>query len=341
MAAAGPAAPAVGEAATALALYAAFLVAFGLLYVWRHSLGAVLHTFAAWAKGVTVGIAGHGVHPLSPIADASDWIDSLVDNALSAAVEATQRGSLALFHLAGHQLQRIGDEIGGLAYDVSQAFVRTATVTVPAAVYRAQNAAVRRITSLERSVEHAIASTIPAIQGRISTLDRARKAAEAKAAREALTIDHAVTVTLPHEIAHVGGRVGSLERKAEREAGRLGRLEKLLAGAGFAALVLTALGRLGLNWIRCPALGRISKKHGCSPWQALEHVLAPALDVLVFLDICTIAAIVRTAATKARPVLDTIVVGADAALCGGKRHVPPNLPLPTLSINVSANPLEL
>ena len=320
----GPAAPAVGEGAVALVAFALFLVAFGLLQAWRHTLGWVLRKFAAWAQDVSVGVSRVQIHPLKPLADATDWIDQEVDNALSLAAENAQLAALKLFNQSAHLLYWIGDQVGGLAYDVAAAFQRTATATIPDAITRATHRLAQRLATAEHEVDHALNVSLPAVQHRISTLDRARKSAEALAAREAATIAHDVTVTLPHEIAVADAWIGRTAKQARAHARRLANIEALLTVAGVAALVNVALSTLKLNWIKCPALGRIGRKHGCAPWHLLEDMLGGTFVALAATDVCRWAALTTGAAQQVRPAL-TAVVNVENALvgCHGATGPPP------------------
>lgn len=313
--AAAPVAPAAGEFAVSLIAFLLFVVAFGLLWAWRHTLGAVLQAFAAWAAGVSVGASRIRIHPLRPISDIAVKLDHWVDHALSVAAENSQLVALKMFHQSAFLLAWLGQQVGGLAYDVSAAFERTATATIPDAITRATHTLFRRITAAEHAVDHALDVSIPSIQHRISTLDHARKSAEALAAREAATIAHDVTVTLPHEIAHAEAWIGRTAKQARAHARRLANIEALLTVAGVAALVNVALSTLKLNWIKCPALGRIGRKHGCAPWHLLEDMLGGTFLALAATDICKWSALMTGAAQEIRPVLVS-VVGVENALVG-------------------------
>lgn len=311
----GPEVAPEAEGLAALVVYTAYLVAIGLLWVWRSTLGAVLVAFSRWAAGVTIKVWKFHVSPLAPLADATAWIDAEVDHALGVAADNTQRAALALFHSAAHVLYWIGDEIGGLAYDVAQRFERTATVTIPSAITRATHVLTQRLAAAERMVDHAISATIPAIQHRISSLDRARQAAEAEAAREAVTLKHDVAVVLPHEIAAADAWIGRTAKQARAAARRLANIEALLTVSGVAALVSVALSTLKLNWIKCPALGRIGKNHGCVPWHLLEDMLGGTFVALAATDVCKWSGLITGAAQDARPVLMEFV-NVENALVG-------------------------
>lgn len=310
-----PGAAPAAEGAAGFVLAAMYVVAIGLLWTWRHTLGDVLAMFARWAHDVSVGVSRFSIHPLRPIADAAEWLDKAVDNALSYAANHTERGMAMLLHLAAHQLAWIGNEIGGLAFDVAQRLENLGTVTIPNAVTRATHAVAVRIGHVEKQVAVALTATIPAIQRRIGLLDRLFHDAIARLQHGIDRIGHVVTVELPHAIGRVTSRVGRLEKAAEHDAARLKHIEGLLTAAGVAALVDVAFRTLRVNWIRCPALTRIGKKHGCTPWHLLEDALGGTFLALEVSDLCRWTSLMEGAAEAARP-LFLELVDVENALIG-------------------------
>jgi hypothetical protein len=61
-------------------------------------------------------------------------------------------------------------------------------------------------------------------------------------------------------IALPWGGAGRIERRVGSLAKRLGKLEKVAAGLGAAGLVLAALRRLKLGWLRCSNVGKVGRR---------------------------------------------------------------------------------
>lgn len=65
------------------------------------------------------------------------------------------------------------------------------------------------------------------------------------------TLEHEVGVSIPGDIAGLRARDLSLGKLYHGLRARLGRLDRATVGLGAAALVVTALARIGAGWIRC------------------------------------------------------------------------------------------
>lgn len=274
-----PLAPAIGEAAVALALFAAFVVAYGLLAVYRSTLGAIVVWLADHLDGVSIPTGVRRVHVFGPLASALRFVDEQIRDGLALAVLETERGAAWIWNVAADQIAWIGREVGGLALDVEHALDRFRTVTLPRSIAAAQAAAAARLAAV-RALAVATAGTV---------------ARDLPGLRRDVNIWRGYT---------------------RRMLRRLRRLERFAAPAAFAAAVAVALSRLGLNWIRCPALNRISRRHGCAPWRFLELLLLPTVSALTLANICQITKYAEAAAVAAEPQLSRLVAVGENFMCG-------------------------
>src|SRR4051812_39478923 len=94
-----PAAPAIGETVIAAGLFLAWIVAFGLLWVYRSTLGAIARALADRIEDVAIPTGIRRIHPFGPLSDAIRWVDGEIDDGLAWAVRNTQRGATILFQL--------------------------------------------------------------------------------------------------------------------------------------------------------------------------------------------------------------------------------------------------
>jgi hypothetical protein len=218
-----PLIPAAGETVIAAGLFLTWIVSFGMLWVYRATLSRVALALAATVEGVSVHTRLGTIHPFGAFADAIRWVDGEIDDGLAWAMKNSQRGATVLFHLVTKQLRAIGDQIGGLAYDLSHAIDRTITVTIPHAVGRVE----RRL-------------------GRDIRLVR--------------TLARSTAATVAHDLPLLRREVADWRGYTRRLARRLRRAEKMLAPAAFAALVVGALARLGLGVLRCPRFLKAARR---------------------------------------------------------------------------------
>lgn len=278
------AAPVAVEGTIALALFLGWAVSFGLLWAWRESIAKAIIWAADELDRPSIPTPFGRRHVLGPVASTLRAVDHRVQHGLGVAVLNTERGAVWLLDLVRRQFAWIGQELGGLAYDVAHRFHVVSVIDLP---------------NLWTRTMHAMAR------------DRARVAALAA------TVAHAVAVDIPQ----LGREVADVRGYTRRLLRRLRRVERLLAPAAFAAAVAVALGRLGLNWIRCPALNRISRRHGCAPWRLLELLLAPTVTALTLYDMCSLVKLIQRGAILAEPFLEEVVVTGESFLCGGDSNL--------------------
>jgi hypothetical protein len=162
-----------------------------------------------------------------------------------------------------------------------------------------------------RALEHSAVTTQGAL---VALITRKVAAAEHRLAGAIAIPAHAIAGVLP--------RVGRLERRAEAQAARLTKVEKATVGIGTAALVLTALNRLKLGWLLCPALLRMGRKHGCGGFHFLEALLAPAFEALLILDLCQYAQVAQKIAREAAPELGVFLLVQNAVCLAGGASLP-------------------
>lgn len=147
--------------------------------------------------------------------------------------------------------------------------------------------------------------------------------------------------TIPRWVRQLRKRVTTLERGHARQAKRLTTLERKFALSPFTARVNTALGRLGLGWLRCSPVNRLGRSicRGGTGW--LDALLSNIVPVLFLADVCTLARVIEGGAHAAEPLLRTMIDVAEEPLqCYGLEPAPP-LPLNTTALPSPAAPLAL
>lgn len=125
-----------------------------------------------------------------------------------------------------------------------------------------------------------------------------------------------------NDVRVLPARVGYTARQLRHALRRLSRLERITAGLGAVALVGTALGRMGLGWLRCPSLSRVGRRIGCGGFGIIEEFLAPAFEALVVLDLCRFALAAQRLAREFVPALGLVILTADAICLGGGASLP-------------------
>jgi hypothetical protein len=96
----------------------------------------------------------------------------------------------------------------------------------------------------------------------------------------------------------------------------------ILTKLGATALVVAALGRMGLGWLRCPSLLRMGKRIGCGGFGWLEGFFATAFEAMVVLDLCKFALAAQRLARLIVPQLAGTLLVQNAVCLGGGASYP-------------------
>jgi hypothetical protein len=318
-----PAAPAAGAGIEALAgLFAilAFVVLLGLQQTWRATIGWLFLKLADLLDAVSFSVAHITVAPFGFAANALRAASHNVYAALGYAAIHVERGALWLFHQAAHQLQWLGREIEGLSLDTWRAFDVVYTHGIPVGV---------------RLHTKPLAQKVARVDARTRTWEHHSRVTEAGLTHKAAVTHKAVAVTLPHAIGATNARVGITSRQLRRLSRRLSKVEKLTLGAGAAALVATAFGRLGLRWLRCPALGRVGRKIGCGGFGFLETLLAETFEAMLILDLCRMAVAMQRLAREVVPALGVFLLVENAVCLGGGASLPSAFDSPRVTTRIT------
>jgi len=254
------------EGIAILALVASFVVLIGLQKGWSVTFGWIFRTLGD--SLMVVGIAG--VHPFHKVGTWLRSLDRNVYHALGVAALGCEHAASWLWTQTANQVAWIGREIADLAHDTAQALGAVNTTIVKPAVKIIDRNSVVRIGKVSAALGLVITARLPALVRSVAAL----------------------SVKVAHLTKTVAVDVGRLEAKAGRAAAdirshglRLSKLEKALSGIGAAALVGTALARLGLQWLRCPNVGRAGRAVCGMDGNLLESLLIDAAVLAVAFNI--------------------------------------------------------
>jgi len=302
-----PVIPAAALEALGLIVLLGTLLALGMGKVYGETLGALIRKLASIID-VPISIPHvTTLHPLRGVSHTLYSLDKQIRNGFAYIALKGEAASAWCFATAGNIFEWTGREIADLARDVLHALQTTTVATIPSAIRKAEAATLARL----RGIDHSI--------GRIEAQARAQlKRLQVGIDR----IGHGVTVTLPRSIAHVGARVGSLERTVPRLGKRVTALEKRLGAAAFTAAVALALTKIVGSWIRCPSLSRMGKKVGCKGFAWLEGLFADAFEALLVLDLCRFALAAQQLARIVVPQLGAVLLVQNAVCLGGGARLP-------------------
>lgn len=140
--------------------------------------------------------------------------------------------------------------------------------------------------------------------------------------RELHGIEHAQAHAGAHAVPGATAIPRTAPRTVPRTRAPAHHWTDVLTKLSAAALVGYALARMGLNWLRCPALGRIGRKVGCGGFSWLEGFLATTFEALVVLDLCRFALAAQQLARLLVPQLAGTLLVQNAVCLGGGASYP-------------------
>jgi len=295
--------PAIAYGGAFIFLVAAFIVAWGLLTVYRLSLKPLLLGLASLFSFSVGGLGFSLGRPLAAIGDALKSLAESIDHGLAEAVLASEHGIVWLWHALAKQAEWLGNLLGDLAETFEAKFRAWYLAFPPLAAIWLAVRAVRELPALWQAVHGAKASVTNVtekVYRQGAHITNVTKTYVTRVAHEAVAATTgAITAPLPW----VRGRFGDLEGELAGLRQRIRRLEKPLLGAGVIAVIGAALARLGIGWARCPSVGKIGKRAcGINP-DLLESLLADTLLIAGTLSLVEFAhEMVAVTDTAVRPI---------------------------------------
>lgn len=261
-------------------------------------------------------------------------IEQRITNVFGTAAAKVEGLVGAMWHAQARIIDRIGQEIASHAGLLATLAQFVPGVGVLAHLYGLIQAARSLVTKLAHEVAgvgHSAGLSVRALAHRINTVVLPRIG----------RLEREYDRIIDKDIAALRTRTKTVEKSLEDVWTYVRSHPWTLVTEAFVGAVAVALSRLGLDWLRCPSLGRLGKRFGCTPWSILEEILAVEILALAATDLCDFAALVQTTADAFSPALMALVDVEDALVgCHGATR-PPTLPLPVLRVPSNSLSLQL
>lgn len=342
-----PAAPLYAVPALAGVLIAtliAWIVFAGLKFGYRWTFGALLNSIAKACYGFGVKILGHRIHPLRRLANPMHVLNRTVLNGLGNAEATAEHAATWALDGLGQVALLIASSAEAEAETLLRGLNDLITRDIPAlgadlidwsnhryhgidevlhkgkdwvfhhggkVVSHADRRAAARDQVLSHGVDRRIRNkTLPLFKG----IDWVKGQTNAirggtKANTKAINRAHAQIGQNVGTGRHsLGARVGVIEKD-------IAKTKPGVATAATATVVAAALGKLGLNWLRCRNVGRVGKAICGMDSRLLDMLLGEAVIAFAAADLCAFSAAVEAIAEQTRPALFALV-DVEQALVG-------------------------
>lgn len=269
----------VGGAALLLTAF----VAYGLAFLSRSAAGGQF----GWLSGflaITIGPVGWVA---SQVVNLTKWLT----HSIGSHFKAVEWHAVGWLSAMADYLDYTGESIAGIAYDLSHVVHWLVGVEIPKLV--------KAIPGEVGKVVHYVTTRVTHIERTIVKLPGLTRA----------QIRAAVAVAIPGVIAHdlpyfdwLKKHLKALERVIAGAGGavlggllhlprdligirkRLGRLEKIIAGSLGVTIVVAALTKLGLNWIRCNNWRRVGREVCAADPSLISELFGLGITAAVIVD---------------------------------------------------------
>jgi hypothetical protein len=232
-----PAAGAGALAVASLGALIAFIVAWGLAHGWAATFGYLFSRIANW----TIHVAHFTVTPFHALAGVDTYVRRQLDQFQAMSEHAmvyTFGKAIELTSWTAYTIEKLAaDTWHGIQH-------RTATITHTVTT-RVTHTVIKPITKTIHATSGITAAMYHALTQRVTAL--------------AAHVAH-IAKSIPHAIPHVIPRLGRLERTAVDYVKLHKWLKRALAGALGLTVVLAALKRAGLSFIRCTNVKKTGKR---------------------------------------------------------------------------------
>ena len=309
----------LGEIAACLFVLGCIWVLRGFITALLGALGHVT-SFIPFAGKVTSAVIHRAENAVTDaLGEAESYFDSKIGAALHECARLLDWTYRELKNHAGLLYTLAGVAIGPAAVGAIRAGISVLHGNVHGLAHRVTDT-YARVLRLEHRLQHTITAGVLPRLGRL---------------------ERAYDRVIDRDIAGLRSRTKATEAELSKVWDYVRSHPWTVVTDAFVAAVAVALARLGLNWIKCPALGRLGRRFGCGGFDLIEELLGAEIVALAAADLCDFSALVTSAAEDFVPALMALVDVEDALVgCHGATK-PPALRLPALRLPPNSLGLDL
>jgi hypothetical protein len=249
-----------------LLILAAWIALAGILKTWNVSFGQMLQGLANLIDRIHIGLPGvfhaPSIH-FHSIANAFRYADRSVRNAIGAALTWTGQPLAVFIEYMATVFAKPAEQLAGVVGDLAHTIGSLRRQIIPAMI-------AARVAWIPRHLA-ALAAKLVALAEHVPRA----------ITHEIVRTRHYVTKVVVHAVAAPTlPRIGRIEREAAAEAGRVRSLARRVGLLGAAGLIATALGTLGLGWLRCSRVKTAGKQVCGMDSNLLDSLLADTLLIV-------------------------------------------------------------
>lgn len=316
--AAVPAVPIVGGAALAgvalLTTIVGLLVGYGLYFAWRSTVGWLMHRLAD-----LLDVKILRTRPFGFAARALRKGSDEVAGAFLQIARGGERAGGALFGWSAFLVEWSAREVADMSGVTAGLFARLFHTDLPAVKAESIGAAAGAAAARQRPIDRRQTAGIAAVGGQVAALDKAWRT-------RLRTLERGIDRIKTRDLPRVRADTRTAQRTATRTKARVEsrswwrtHIRSIAGTTFFAAAVGTALGRLGLRWLRCGNVRRVGQRLCGMPADLLELLLGTALVVFALNNLCQLVVWTQRLAVEFEDDLIAFVNEFQGLVCGGKQ----------------------
>lgn len=228
--------------------------------IWQQTFSVLLRGIANMIDSLNFTVFHVSLTPfVHSLANAFRYADKAVQRAIGAAITWVSHPFQVFIAYMATVFEKPTEELANVVADVAHTIGSLRKTIIPAMIAAKTHWIIAHLQRLEAQGARVIHNTTQIV---VHEAPRVIKPTVVRIVRTA------VAVPLP--------RIGRLEREGEALSSRLGSLIRRLSPAAIAALVVGALGSLGLGWVRCSRVKKAGKAVCGMDSDLLDSLLADA-----------------------------------------------------------------
>lgn len=308
----------VVEAVPGLAILMSLCLLLAIAYSYDNTLGPLLQAVARWFQDASIHIPHLGSVGFGFIGAAASSLDGTIRHWLADAIKGVEYAWHKFVHWNALAWQELSGAVADLAEHTEQTFAQLIQHKIAAVVASLLAATNHRLGSLEG----AVGALEGDVERRLEEALRIAERAEAAAKATAVTIEHEISIGIPHAIERAGAGertiVHGIDETLKETINRVNRFARTLTPAGIIGLVATSIfAGFDLGWLRCRGVGRVGKSL-CGLSGVIEQLFLDAVDALVLTDLCWMIEAMTVAAQPVAAIVTEYGDGLNALLkCRG------------------------
>lgn len=273
----------------ALAVMCVAALVLMILLAYRATIGALVIVLINVLEKATVSVLGFSFNVFQPGITLLEGINNIMYAALGKVLAANQWGWHKFIHWNAYMWDKVTEAAAETAHATGQALHILRRYTIPALIAATTGPFGSLVYAFRKQIAHLFTQLAHLSATLVHEIPKVVINVKTQAAAIPKAIHQTIPAAISNAVAVPWGAIGQLRKGEEAARANIAKLRRYVVGAGAAALVAGAIGRLGFGWARCSRVGRLGRAVCGMDDGLLESLLAGALLIASTISIVEFA----------------------------------------------------